>query len=177
MTAPVPIPSPYAASRRWVVMGVSGCGKSEIGRRLAARTGARSIEGDEFHSPANIEKMRAGIPLDDADRHAWLLSLQTQLRTARERGEAVVLSCSALKRRYRDLLREADPDLTFVHLQGSRDLIASRMQARSGHYMPLSLLESQCRDLEPLQADEKGAQFDIATPPDSLVDQVLERLS
>lgn len=88
-----------------------------------------------------------------------------------------MLSCSALKRRYRDILREADPNLVFVHLDGNRNLIAGRMQARDAHYMPLSLLDSQYRDLEPLQSDEKGAQFDVAVPPDLLVEQVLERLS
>lgn len=169
--------SSTAPARRWVVMGVSGCGKSEIGRRLAERLGARSIEGDAFHSDTNIEKMRAGVPLGDADRHAWLLSLQAQLRGARVMGESAVLSCSALKRRYRDILREADPDLIFVHLDGDRDLIAARMQSRSGHYMPLSLLDSQCRDLEPLQPDEKGVRLDVAMPPERLIEQILERFS
>lgn len=162
--------------RRWVVMGVSGCGKSEIGRRLAERVSAVNIEGDDFHSAENIEKMRAGVALNDADRHAWLLTLQGCLRTATELEEGAVLSCSALKRRYRDLLREADPGLIFIHLDGSRELIASRMQARSGHYMPPSLLDSQCRDLEPLQADEKGVRLDIALPPERLIEQILEQL-
>jgi gluconokinase len=170
-------PPSSVPARRWVVMGVSGCGKSEIGRRLAERVGAVSIEGDEFHSPANIEKMRAGIPLDDADRHAWLLTLQGCLRAAAARDESAVLSCSALKRRYRDILREADPALLFIHLDGERDLIAARMHRRSGHYMPLSLLDSQCRDLEPLQADERGLRLDIADPPERLVEQILERLA
>lgn len=169
-------PLPASSPRRWVVMGVSGCGKSEIGRRLAARLNARSIEGDDFHPADNIAKMRAGMPLDDADRQVWLLTLQQLLRDARDAGEAAVLSCSALKRRYRDMLRAGDPDLVFVHLDGDRDLIATRMQSRSGHYMPSSLLDSQCRDLEPLQADERGARFDLATPPDQLVEQVLEQL-
>lgn len=167
---------PASPPRRWVVMGVSGCGKTEIGRRLAARLGARSIEGDEFHPAENVEKMRAGIALDDADRQIWLLTLQQLLRNAREAGEAAVLSCSALKRRYRDLLRIADPDLVFVHLDGDRELIAARMQSRSGHYMPTSLLDSQCRDLEPLQPDERGLRLDIATAPERLIEQILERL-
>lgn len=158
-------------------MGVSGCGKTEISRVLAQRLGAVCIEGDDFHSAGNIEKMRAGIPLDDADRHAWLLTLQSRLQAARAAGEETVLSCSALKRRYRDLLREADPALTFVHLDGARDLIAARMQNRPGHYMPLSLLDSQLADLEALQPDERGARFDVALTPDQLVDQVMAQLA
>ncbi len=157
-------------------MGVSGAGKSEVGRQLAARLGVRDIEGDDFHSPANIEKMRIGVPLADADRQSWLLALRDLLHAERDIGQGTVLTCSALKRRYRDILREADPDLIFVHLTGARELIAERMLARSGHYMPFSLLESQYRDLEPLQADELGAEFDVAMPPSRIVDQVLARL-
>lgn len=168
--------NPFAVpSRRWIVMGVSGSGKSEIGRRLAVRLGVVYIEGDDFHPASNIEKMRAGVPLDDADRHAWLISLQGRLREAVERDESAVLSCSALKRRYRDLLREADPNLIFIHLDGDRGLIAARMRKRRSHYMPLSLLESQCLALEPLQADERGLRLDIALPPESLVDRIIER--
>lgn len=163
--------------RRWVVMGVSGCGKSEIGRRLAQRLGATSIEGDEFHSDASIEKMRAGIPLDDADRHEWLLLLQKRMHAARENGESVVLSCSALKRRYRDLLRAGDPQTTFVHLHGDRTLIEQRMQKRGGHYMPASLLDSQIAALEGLQEDENGARFDVAATPEDVVEQILASLS
>ena len=164
-------------ARRYVVMGVSGCGKTEIGRCLAERLGAISIEGDEYHSPASIEKMRAGIPLDDSDRQAWLLVLQQRLRVAREQGVAAVLSCSALKRRYRDVLRGGDPELVFIHLDGDRALIEARMRTRAGHYMPPSLLESQCRDLEPLQADENGMRLGIRTPPDELVEQIIGRLA
>jgi gluconokinase len=160
--------------QRWVVMGVSGCGKSEIGRLLAARLGVPHFEGDEDHSPVNIAKMAAGIPLADADRHGWLLLLQARLRDAAARGAGLVLSCSALKRRYRDLLRAGDPQLYFVHLDGARALIAERMQARPGHFMPVSLLDSQLRDLEPLQQDERGVRVDIALPPAQLVQQVMQ---
>jgi gluconokinase len=158
-------------------MGVSGCGKTEIGRRLAECLNAAFIEGDAYHSGASIDKMRAGIPLDDDDRRAWLLRLQERVRLACRSGESAVLACSALKRRYRDVLREGDPDLTFVHLDGERTVLAARMQARAGHYMPTALLDSQISDLDPLQADENGARFDVATAPGQLVRQILARLA
>jgi gluconokinase len=157
----------------WIVMGVSGCGKSEIGRDLAARLQIDYIEGDSFHSKGNIAKMSSGRPLTDDDRYDWLLVLQEKLRLAAVDKRAVVLSCSALKRRYRDLLRVGDPNLIFVHLDGSRELIASRMKARSGHFMPLALLDSQFADLEQLQPDERFIKIDIHASPDEIVDQVV----
>ena len=126
---------------RWVVMGVSGCGKSEVGQRLANALGVRFLEGDAYHSATNVAKMAAGIPLDDDDRADWLCALQDEIAAARARGEGLVLACSALKRRYRDLLRAADPGLRFAHLSGPRALIAQRMLARTAHYMPASLLD------------------------------------
>jgi gluconokinase len=158
-------------------MGVSGCGKSEIGQRLASRLQVRYAEGDADHPATNIAKMAAGIPLSDADRQEWLLVLQARIRSAKEQGESLVLSCSALKRRYRDLLREGDPELVFVHLEGDRELIAARMGARPGHFMPLTLLDSQFRDLEPLQQDERGLRLNIDEAPDVLVDRVLQAFS
>ena len=160
-------------SIRWVVMGVSGCGKSTVGHELAQASGVPYIEGDQFHPAANVAKMSAGIALSDDDRADWLLALQSQIRDAQQLGAGLVLSCSALKRRYRDLLRKGDPALRFAHLNGARELISARMQARVGHYMPTSLLDSQFRDLEPLQADEAGVTLDIATPPEQLVQQIL----
>lgn len=159
-------------SNRWVVMGVSGCGKSTVGHALATANAVGFVEGDQFHPPANVAKMSAGVALTDDDRAEWLLTLQAQIRAARARGEGLVISCSALKRRYRDLLREGDPGLRFAHLNGPQELIAARMQARVGHYMPTSLLDSQFRDLEPLQADEAGITLDIRIPPDDLVTQI-----
>lgn len=159
-------------SIRWVVMGVSGCGKSTVGQALAAANGVPFVEGDEFHPPANVAKMSAGMALDDADRADWLLALQAQIRAAAQRGEGLVVSCSALKRRYRDLLRQGDPALRFAHLHGPKELIAARMQARVDHYMPTSLLDSQFSALEPLQADEAGIQLNIASPPADLVAQI-----
>lgn len=154
-------------------MGVSGCGKSEIGRRLADRLGLAYVEGDDDHPAVNVSKMAAGKPLDDADRQDWLLILQARIRAARERGIGLVLSCSALKRRYRDLLRQGDPALRFVHLAGERALIAARMQARGDHFMPLTLLDSQLRDLEPLAPDENGLRLDIRQPPEQLIENII----
>jgi len=155
-------------------MGVSGCGKSSVGQRLADTLNVPFIEGDSFHSPENIAKMAAGIALTDEDRAGWLQSLQEQIRSARENNSGLVISCSALKRRYRDVLRAGDPELHFAHLSGSRELIASRMQERTGHYMPLSLLDSQLAALEPLQADEQGIELDILCQPQDLVSTILQ---
>jgi gluconokinase len=161
----------------WVVMGVSGCGKSEVGARLAQALGGDFIEGDRFHPAANVRKMSAGIPLTDADREGWLEQLARELARACAEGRSVVLACSALKRAYRDTLRRAvsAPGCAprFVHLAGARATLAARMQARAGHYMPPSLLDSQLRDLEPLQPDEAGIVLDIEQAPQKLVEQVL----
>jgi gluconokinase len=163
--------------RRYVVMGVSGCGKSEIGRRLAQRLGIAYIEGDEHHSPESIAKMAAGTPLNDNDRHQWLLVLQSLISQAAQRNQGLVLSCSALKRRYRDLLRVGDPALVFIYLHGDPALIASRMKQRTGHFMPQALLESQLRDLEALAADERAVRVDVAPSPEVIVDQIMEQLA
>lgn len=161
---------------RWVVMGVSGCGKSSIGQGLADALGCRYLEGDSFHPAANVAKMSAGIPLTDADRSDWLLRLQGEIATAQAKGESLVLSCSALKRRYRDLLRSGDPALRFAHLAGPREIIAARMAARVDHYMPPSLLDSQLRDLEPLQDDEAGVLLNLADTPEQLVATIVRSM-
>lgn len=135
--------SPSDAAERWVVAGVSGSGKTTIGHRLAAARGAAFLDADDFHPPENLAKMRAGIPLDDADRAPWLDRLAAEL-AARPR---VVLACSALKRRYRDRLREAAPDLHFVILDVPRETLEQRMRERN-HFMPPSLLDSQLATLE-----------------------------
>ncbi len=166
---------PEALPKRWVVMGVSGSGKTAVGRALASRTGFDYVEGDDYHPRANIDKMAAGQPLTDGDREGWLLQLRERLRQSRQDGTPLVLSCSALKRRYRDLLRQADHDLAFLHLDGERELIAARMRGRTGHFMPLALLDSQLRDLEPLQADERGLRVDIVDPPEVLVERLLQQ--
>ncbi|WP_229207429.1 MULTISPECIES: gluconokinase [unclassified Duganella] len=158
---------------RWVVMGVSGCGKSSVGLQLAGALEVPFLEGDTYHSYANVAKMTAGVPLTDADRADWLMALHQEIRDARLKQSGLVLSCSSLKRRYRDLLRSADPELRFAHLAGPRELIAERMAARKDHYMPPTLLDSQLATLEPLQDDEAGIVLDIAQAPAALVQQIL----
>jgi gluconokinase len=162
------------ASTRWVVMGVSGCGKSTIGQQLADACACAYVEGDDFHPKANVDKMSAGQPLNDDDRRDWLRALREQIREAREQGLGLVVSCSALKRSYRDLLREGDPALRFVHLDGPRALIAERLSARRNHYMPPQLLDSQLAALEPLGDDENGLRLAIRDSPGRLVATFLE---
>jgi len=150
-----------------VVMGVSGCGKTEVGRRLAQRLGAEFIDADDLHPPANVEKMRQGIPLDDADRAPWLALLNARMREDIAAGRPVVLACSALKQRYRESLADRLPGLRFVHLAGSRELIAQRLAARRHHYMPASLLDSQFTALEPPM---DAITIDVALPVEAVVD-------
>ena len=156
-----------------VVMGVSGCGKTAVGSRLAQRLGARFIDADDLHPAANVEKMRAGIPLEDADRAPWLSLLNVRLREAAAAGEPVVLACSALKQRYRDTLAAGVPALCFVHLAGSRELIAARLAARQHRYMPTTLLDSQFATLEP----PTGAiVIDVALPLEAAVEAAAQAL-
>lgn len=162
---------------RVVVMGVSGCGKSTVGRALADRLGVNFVEGDALHSDRNVAKMAAGIALTDADRHGWLQAVAEQLNNATAEAVGVVASCSALKRQYRDLLRSGAPDLRFVFLHGSRALLAERMAARSGHYMPPSLLQSQLDTLEPPGPEEHPITLDIAEPPERLVEAAVHALN
>jgi len=135
--------------RAIVIMGVSGCGKTSVASALCERMGWRLIEGDAFHSEHNVRKMRAGVPLDDDDRKDWLDRLGVELANATATGQPAVLTCSALKRRYRDILRQAVPALGFVYLELSPETAAERVSRRSGHFMPASLIDSQFRDLEP----------------------------
>ena len=159
-------------SLRLVIMGVSGCGKSSVGEALASRLGIPYRDGDDLHPARNVEKMRQGTPLTDADRWPWLDAVAERL--ARE--APVILGCSALKRVYRDRIRAgAGGPVTFLHLAGSRELIASRMAARRGHYMPTSLLDSQFATLEPPGADE-AITVDIDQPLPDLIATVLQRL-
>lgn len=158
-----------------VVMGVSGCGKSSLGQQLALALGAEFIEGDRHHTPENVARMAAGVPLTDADRAGWLASLADLLAQARQEGRPVVLACSALKRSYRDVLRRAGP-LHFVLMTAPREVLAQRLAARSGHYMPASLLPSQLATLEPPQHDEAAIVVDATQPLPVLVDTVLTQL-
>ncbi len=161
---------------RVVVMGVSGCGKSTVGRELARLLGVHYIEGDELHPPQNVQRMSAGIPLTDVDRHGWLQEVAGQLANATTQARGVVVSCSALKRSYRDLLRAGAPDVRFVHLHGSREVLAGRMAARTDHYMPASLLQSQLDTLEPPGVDENALTLDIAESPQALAEQAFQHL-
>jgi gluconokinase len=151
-----------------VVMGVSGVGKTTVARLLAGRLGLPYAEADDFHPPANIAKMSAGMPLDDTDRQPWLEAVGAWLHRQRVAGAGGVVTCSALRRRYRDTLRAACPDAWFLHLSGTHDLVADRIDHRSGHFMPAALLDSQYAALEPLAADERGTVLDAGPPPDQL---------
>lgn len=154
-----------------VVMGVSGTGKSTVGRLLAARLGAAFAEADEFHPAGNVVKMAAGRPLDDADRKPWLERIAGWLTELAATGERGVVACSALKREYRDLLRRAHPRLYFLHLDGDPGLAAERVAARTGHFMPATLIGSQFQALEPLQPDETGMVIDAALAAGHIVEQ------
>ncbi len=157
---------------RAVVMGVSGCGKSSVGEGLAARLGIAYRDGDDLHPPGNVARMRAGTPLTDADRWPWLDRVAGVLAAQ----APVIVGCSALRRAYRDRLRAgAGGEVRFVHLTGRRDLIAARMAARRGHYMPASLLDSQFAALEPPGPDE-ALSIDIDRPLPDLIDAILPHL-
>jgi len=151
-------------------MGVAGCGKSTIARALAGATGGFFIEGDDFHPATNKEKMAAGIPLTDADRWPWFDRLIQEVLVAATRGKPVFLSCSALKKSYRDHLVAALPGLRFVYLQGSFEVIHDRMKSRTGHFMPAALLESQFATLE---EPGNAITLDVSLPPDQIVDRAL----
>ncbi|MFD7132507.1 gluconokinase [Streptomyces sp. NPDC059894] len=157
------------------VMGVAGTGKTTIGPLLAARLGVPYAEGDDFHPQANIAKMSAGTPLDDDDRWPWLDAIGTWAHG--RAGLGGVVSCSALKRSYRDRLRTAAPDLVFVHLAGDRALIEDRMAQRQGHFMPTALLDSQFATLQPLQEDEAGVVVDVSGSPEEISRRAVEALA
>lgn len=156
----------------YVVMGVAGSGKSTVGAMLAHALGVDFVEGDEYHSRENVRRMAEGTPLTDADRLDWLRALAARIREAKDSGTGLVLTCSALKRSYRDILRAADPDLRLVFLKGSESLIARRIAERSGHFMPASLLGSQLAILEEPSSDEQTIVCDIVDPAQSIVDAI-----
>jgi carbohydrate kinase (thermoresistant glucokinase family) len=158
-----------------VFMGVSGSGKSTVARAVRDRLGWELAEGDDFHPPANVAKMREGTPLTDADRWGWLESLAAWTAERDARGEPTIVACSALRRSYRDVLRRGGAGTFFVHATGDRHLVLDRMSARE-HFMPTSLLESQLATLEPLQPDEPGMDVDLALPVDRIAALVLARL-
>ena len=156
-----------------VAMGVSGSGKSTVGAALAQRLRAPFADADDFHPPANIAKMTAGHALDDDDRGPWLTSIGEWLAEHEEGGG--VMSCSALKRRYRDQLRSHTSRVEFVHLHGTQEVIARRQASRPGHFMPASLLASQFDTLELLEADERGVVIDVDQSIDAIVEEYAEQ--
>ena len=137
-----------------VIMGVAGAGKTDIDSMLAERFGVDFMDGDDLHPQANIDKMTSGYPLNDEDRRPWLTNIAAWMAERADNG--AVVACSALKHIYRDQLRKTCPDLVFVHLAGDRKIVAKRVEARTGHFMPTSLIDSQYATLEPLAADEAG---------------------
>ncbi|MBA3592240.1 MAG: gluconokinase [Polaromonas sp.] len=159
-------------------MGVSGCGKSTVGAQLAQALKLPFLEGDVLHPERNVARMAAGVPLSDEDREGWLQALAERLRQAHAANRGLVLSCSALKRAYRDILRSGAPGLRFIYLHGEHALLAARMAARTGHYMPLSLLDSQLATLEPPGVDENTQRFHVAERAEDIVATVLaDRIS
>ncbi len=157
-------------------MGVSGSGKTTIAERLAAALDLEFTEGDTFHPRANIEKMSSGRPLDDDDRWPWLDALADWTAERRRAGRSTIVTCSALKRSYRDVLRRADPATYFVHLRGSEEVLQERMEGRE-HFMPASLLRSQLDTLELLEDDETGIEVDVVASVDDIVSRVLSDLA
>jgi len=171
------MPNPHAGL--YVVMGVSGCGKTRIGAGFAKAIGVPFIEGDDYHSPENVRRMSSGIPLTDEDRAGWLQSLAARIRQAKDAGTGLVLACSALKRRYREILRDAaKPEvLRFIYLRGTRAMIGERLQARKGHFMPPALLESQFEALEEPAVDEDAWVCDVEGPANAIVATLVSRAS
>ena len=160
---------------RLIIMGVSGCGKSTVGERLSQRLGLPFLEGDSLHPPHNVVLMAAGIPLTDADRVDWLDAIAQHL-SALSTDQGLIVSCSALKRSYRDRLRAAAPTLRFVHLTGDKQLLASRLGLRQGHYMPPTLLDSQLKTLEAPAPEEGAITLDVAQAADGLVTHIEQQL-
>ena len=161
-----------------VIMGVSGSGKSTVGTAVATALGTTLIEGDDFHPPANIAKMEAGTPLTDADRTPWLDAVADAMKRRAEDQAIPVAACSALKRTYRDRLRlHSGLDILFLHLTGSRAALVARMEHRTGHFMPVALLDDQLATLEPPQPDEWSLTVDMDMEPQRIIAEVAARLS
>jgi gluconokinase len=159
-----------------IVMGVSSSGKSSIGKALADRLGWRFADGDDFHPRANVEKQRAGQPLTDYDRWPWLQSIADEIDRVAADGQKLVVACSALKRAYRDLLLHGRDDVRIVYLDGSRDLIASRMAARKNHFMPPTLLDNQFKTLEVPSPDEHPITVSIDDDVTGIVAAIIRQL-
>lgn len=160
-----------------VVMGVSGVGKSTVAETLVTATGWPFAEGDDLHSEAHRAKMAAGVPLDEADRRPWLRRLAAWIGEQEAQGLCAVLTCSALRRAYRDVLRDGHPSVYFLHLVAPQDVLTTRIAGRHDHYMPAALLGSQLDTLEPLAADERGSTVDSTADPATTVANVLAALA
>ena len=154
-------------------MGVSGSGKTTVAQGLAARLGWPVLEGDEFHPPANVAKMHAGMPLDDADRWPWLEAISADIDRTLTQHHSAIVTCSALKRAYRKVLIGNRTDVVLVYLKGTHDLIHGRMTRRTGHFMPPSLLPSQLATLEEPGPDENPIVVDVDPPPEVIVENVI----
>jgi gluconokinase len=159
-----------------VVIGVAGAGKTTVANRLGDRLRCQVADADDFHPPANVAKMSAGIPLQDEDRWPWLEAIAAWIRAHQAAGRTAVVTCSALKRAYRDVLRAASPRVAFVHLAGRPELIAERLRGRRGHFMAPGMLDSQLAILEPLGPDEPGLAVDVAGTPDEIADGIVRAL-
>lgn len=159
-----------------IVMGVSGSGKTTVAKALADTMGWTYVEGDELHPAANVEKMRAGIPLTDEDRWPWLHKIGAWIDEHENEAKSAVITCSALKRVYRDLLREGRPGVQFCHVDVSREELEKRLAERKGHYMPASLLQSQLDALGPLEADEPGVVVESTGGEAAVLREVLDAL-
>ena len=159
-----------------VVMGVSGSGKSTVAEHLAARIGWRYVDGDLFHPPANVAKMSAGHPLTDEDRWPWLQAIADEIDRLAAAGSRAVVACSALKRTYRDILVHGREDVRIVYLDGTQDLIAKRLAARKGHFMPPGLLDSQFRTLEPPQPSERPVTISIDAAVEDIINDIVRQL-
>lgn len=157
-------------------MGVSGSGKSTVAGALAERLGWILAEGDDFHSPENVAKMHAGTPLNDADRLPWLKSIAGWIETRLKAGRSGIVTCSALKRSYRDLLTAGRPEVRFVYLKGSPEVMAKHLAGRHGHFMPASLLASQFDTLEEPGADEPVIAVDADQPVEAIVAEIIQRI-
>ncbi|GAA1820569.1 gluconokinase [Agromyces neolithicus] len=172
MTAPSQPEAPVV-----IVMGVSGSGKSTIGVLLARDLGVSFTDADDLHPIANIEKMASGVPLDDDDRRPWLETVGATLAEAERAGTGLVIACSALKRAYRETILGQAPQTRFVHLHGTREVLAARTEGRTGHFMPTSLLDSQLATLEELEPDEPGIVVDIDRPVGEILADAVSRLT
>ena len=161
----------------YVVMGVSGSGKTTVGRALAERLGWNFQEGDLLHPPENVAKMTAGEPLDDGDRAPWLAAVASRIDEWRHRGESGVITCSALKRSYRKIIIGSRREVRLIYLSGSRELITDRMRRRQGHFMPARLLDSQFETLEPPGPEENAITVPVGAPVEKIVDRLVAELS